>query len=213
MVKKQKTYKEIFREYLDKGVKLERWQKIGILFLVVVIAGFVGWLYEFLLAWATEGRIYMQGGNLLPWMNIYAIGALLVIPVTYKLRRYPWVVFLVAVLVTGLVELVGGWLAYVLFDGARYWNYDSGPWAWGSINGFVCPLSVTIFGIGSLLLVYLVVPICIYLSRRMSKRAFLILAITLFSVVMLDEVTNLVLKNLGEPTAMDFYESLGLEYK
>lgn len=213
MVKKQKTYKEIFREYLGEGVKLERWQRVGILFLVIVIAGFVGWLYEFLLIWTTEGQIYMKGGNLLPWMNIYAIGALVVIPVTYKIRKYPWAVFLVSALVTGVVELVGGWLAYVLFDGARYWNYDSGPWAWGSVNGFVCPLSVTIFGVGSLILVYLMVPFCVYLAKKMSRRAFLILAISLFAVVMLDEVTNLVLKNLGESTAMDFYRSLGLEYK
>lgn len=213
MVKKQRTYKEIFREYLGRGVKLERWQRVGILFLVIVIAGFVGWFYEFLLIWATEGQIYMKGGNLLPWMNIYAIGALVVIPVAYKIRKYPWAVFLVSALVTGVVELVGGWLAYVLFDGARYWNYDSGPWAWGSINGFVCPLSITIFGVGSLILVYLMVPFCVYLAKKMSRRAFLILAISLFAAVMLDEVTNLVLKNLGEPTAMDFYRSLGLEYK
>lgn len=213
MVKKKKTYRENFREYIERGVKLERWQKVGILFLVVVIAGFVGWVYEFLLAWATYGQVYMQGGNLLPWMNIYAIGALLVIPTTYWVRKYPWAVFLMAVLVTGVVELVGGWLVYTIFDGARYWNYDSGPWAWGSINGFVCPLSVAVFGAGSLLLVYLVVPGCIYLARRMSRRAFLTLVITLFVVVMLDEGVNLVLKNLGEPTAMDFYRSLGLEYK
>lgn len=212
MVKK-KTYGQIYKDYLKKGIKLEKYQKVGIIFLVVVISGFVGWLYEFLLIWATEGQIYMQGGNLLPWMNIYAIGALLVIPVTYKIRQYPWAVFLASALVTGVVELIGGWLAYVLFDGARYWNYDSGWWAFGSINGFVCPLSVTIFGIGSLMLVYFVVPFCIYLAKRMSKRAFLVLAVSLFTLVMMDEITNLVLKNLGEPTAMEFYQSLGLEYK
>ena len=120
---------------------------------------------------------------------------------------------MVSALVTGIVELVGGWLAYELFDGARYWNYDSGPWAFGSINGFVCPLSVTIFGIGSLLLVYLVVPLCIYLAQRMTKRAFLTLAITMFTLVMLDELTNLTLKNLNLPTAMDFWQWVGLKYK
>ena len=212
MVKK-KSYKEIYKNYLEKGIKLERYQKVGILFLVVVIAGFVGWLYEILLTWAENGQIYMQGGNLLPWMNIYAIGALIVIPATYKIRKYPWAVFLVAVLATGVVELVGGWLAYTLFDGARYWNYDTGWWAFGSINGFVCPLSVTIFGIGSLLLVYLVVPAVIYLALKMSRKAFLTLAIVLFTLVMVDEITNLTLKNLNLPTAMDFYQSLGLEYK
>ena len=58
-----------------------------------------------------------------------------------------------------------------------YWNYDHGLWAVGSINGFVCPLSATIFGVGALGLAYLV------------------------------------LKNLGEPTAMDFYRSIGMKYQ
>lgn len=210
---RKKVYGEVYKNYLEKGVKLEKYQKIGILFLVVVISGFVGWLYEFLLTWADNGQIYMKGGNLLPWMNIYAIGALFVIPITYRIRQYPWAVFVVSALVTGIVELVGGWLAYELFNGARYWNYDSGPWAFGSINGFVCPLSVTIFGVGSLLLVYFVVPLCIYLAQRMTKRAFLTLAITMFTLVMLDELTNLTLKNLNLPTAMDFWRWVGLKYK
>lgn len=212
MVKKRKSYKEIYREYLDKGIKLERWQKIGIIFLVVVISGFVGWLYEFLLAWAEKGEIYMQGGNLLPWINIYAVGAIFVVPLTYKVRKCPWAVFLIAFVVTGIVELIGGWLAYVLFDGARYWNYDSGWWAIGSINGFVCLLSVTIFAVGSLLLVYFVVPFCIYLAKRMTRKTFLAIAITLFTLVILDEVGNLALKVAGCPTAVELYQSLGFKY-
>jgi hypothetical protein len=45
----------------------------------------------------------------------------------------------------------------------------------------------------------------------MSKRAFLTLTIALFAIIMLDDVTNLVLKNLNLPTAQDFYKNLGWE--
>lgn len=207
------SYKQVFKTYLEKGFKLERYQKIGILFLVVVIAGFVGWAYEVLVGFVDLGGFYMRGGNFLPWINIYAIGALVVIPLTYKIRKYPWAVFLVSALATGLVELVGGWLVYTIGNGTRYWNYNQGLWAIGDINGFVCPLSVMFFGISSLALVYLIVPALIYLAKRMSKRAFLTLSITLFTLVMLDEVTNLTLKNCGLKTAIDFYRSLGLKYQ
>ena len=211
MVKK-KTFKDFYKDFLNKNVKLETYQKVGILLLVIVISGFVGWMYEFLLALIENGKIYAQGGNLLPWMNIYAIGAVVLIPITWKIRRYPWLVFLVSTLVTGVVELIGGWLVYEIGNGTRYWNYDSGPWAVGSINGFVCPLSATIFGLSALVLVYFLLPALTYLAKKMSKRAFLTLAITLFALVMIDEITNLTLKNLDLPTAMDFYRSLGLEY-
>lgn len=210
---KKKSFKTTYKDYLKKDIKLKKYQKVGIVLLIVVIAGFVGWLYEFLLTWAENGQIFMKGGNLLPWMNIYAIGALLVVPLTYKFRKYPWLVFLIAVLATGIVELLGGWLVYTVGNGTRYWNYNEGLWAIGSINGFVCPLSVTIFGIGCLMLMYLVLPFAIYLAQKMSKRAFLTLAIFLFSIVMLDEIINLTLKNLNLKTAMDFWQSLGLKYR
>lgn len=210
---KKKTFRETYRDYLDGKVKLALWQKVGILMLVWVIAGVVGWVYEFLVALVETGQVYMQGGNLLPWINIYAIGAVLIVPVTMKIRRYPWAVFLASAVVTGVVELVGGWLVYTIGNGVRYWNYDHGAWLAGNINGFVCLLSVTFFGIGALMLVYGVLPFCVHLARRWSKRVFLAVAISLFSVIMLDELVNLTLKNLDQPTAMDFYRSLGAEYQ
>ncbi len=212
-MKYQKTLKQTFHDFMDGKIKLKTYQKVGIMFLVVVIAGFIGWVYEFLLAWFENGHIYMKGGNLLPWMNIYAIGAVLLVPIVWKLKKYPWAVFLVSALVTGIVELLGGWLVYVIGNGTRYWNYCDGPWAFGSINGFVCVLSVICFGLSALLLAYVVLPLCIHLALKMSKRAFLTLAISLFVLIMADELTNLTLKNLGLPTAMDFYHSLGLEYQ
>ena len=209
----QKSFTKTYHDYINNKIKLKTYQKVGITFLVVVIAGFVGWMYEFLLAWAENGHIYMKGGNLLPWMNIYAIGAVFLLPVVWKLKRYPWAVFLVSILITGLVELAGGFLVYTIGNGTRYWNYCDGPWAFGSINGFVCVLSVTSFGLSALLLTYVVLPFCTHLALRMKKRTFLILATTLFIIIMADEITNLTLKNLNLPTAMNFYESLGLEYQ
>ena len=209
------TFKKSYRDYLDGEVKLGTYQKVGIAFLVIVIAGMAGWLHEFIFTFINEGtgKWYMQGGNLLPWMNIYAIGALLIIPLTYKLRRYPWAVFLIAFFATGIVELFGGWLVYTVGDGARYWDYNNQPWNFGNIGGFVCLLSATAFGIGGLALMYGALPFCTYLARKMSRRAFLTLAISLFTIIMIDEITNLTLKNLDLPTAMDFYRSLGLEYR
>ena len=212
-MKHHKTFRQTFHDYMDGEIKLKAYQKVGIVFLIVVIAGFIGWSYEFILAWAEKGQIYMKGGNFLPWMNIYAIGAVCLLPVVYKLKKHPWAVFLASALITGLIELAGGWLVYTFGNGTRYWNYCDGPWAFGSINGFVCVLSVTAFALSALLLTYLVLPFCIHLSLKMSKKAFLALAITLFVIVMADELINLTLKNLNQPNAMDFYQSLGLEYQ
>ncbi|MBQ9180928.1 hypothetical protein IJ135_02435 [Candidatus Saccharibacteria bacterium] len=206
------SLRETFEAYLHTNLTLAKYQKVGILFLIVVISGCFGWLYEFVFNIINKGEVLMQGGNLLPWMNIYAIGALFVIPLTYKLREYPWAVFVVSAITTGTVELVGGWLVYTIGNGTRYWDYNNEWWNFGNIGGFVCLLSVLAFGVLSMILMYGALPLCIHLAKRMNRRAFLILTTTLFVIIMADEITNLTLKNLNLPTAMDFYQSLGLKY-
>ena len=213
MVKKR-AYKTTYKDYIDSKIKLKLYQKIGVLFLIVVISGFVGWLWEFSLAEIDGGfkHLYIKGGNFLPWMNIYAYGALLIITLAYRLRKKPWVVFIVSAIATGLLEWFAGWIVYTVGNGTRYWDYQKDWWGFGSINGFVCPMSAIIFGLGALLLIYWLLPRCIHLALTMSKRAFLTLSITLFVLVMADDITNLTLKNLNLPTAMDFYYSLGWRY-
>lgn len=206
--------RKTFQKYVRGELKLKTYQKIGVLLLIVVFSGFIGWVWEFCLTEINSGfsRLYIKGGNFLPWMNIYAYGALLVILIAYKLHRHPVLVFIVSAIACGLLELFAGWIVYTVGNGTRYWDYTKDWWGVGNINGFVCPASVVVFGIGALLLIYGLIPFCIRLSQKMSKRAFLSLAIILFTLVMVDDITNLTLKNLGLPTAMDFYKSIGWEY-
>ena len=213
--KKCRSLKEVFRGLMEGDLKLEKWQMVGILMLVVVFAGCFGWLYEFVFYFLNGGmkEFYMQGGNFLPWINIYAIGSLLILVACWKLRRWPWAVFLVSLVITGILEFVAGWLVYTIGNGTRYWDYNTEIWNFGNIEGFVCLRSVLIFGVSALFLMYLVVPFFTWLSFKMTRRTFMILAVTLFTVVMIDEVYNLLAsKVFGWPDAMQFWRSVGWKY-
>lgn len=194
--------------------KLEAWQKVGIIMLIVIIGGFFGWVYEFIFYFfdGDMKEFYMQGGNFLPWINIYAIGSLLILLATWRFKKYPWLVFLLSIIITGLLEFSAGWLIYTIGNGTRYWDCNNEILNFGNIEGFVYLRSVLVFGISALFLVYIITPFCIKLSQRMSKKAFLTLAITLFTIVMLDEIGNLTCKILSLPTAVDFYRSIGFKY-
>ena len=212
---KKLSFKKIWQQYTKKEIKLEKWQWLGLLMLVVVFSGSFGWLYEFIFYYfdGGTGDFYMQGGDFLPWINIYAIGALLILATTWKLRKHPWAVFLLSILTTGILEFISGWLVYVVGNGTRYWDYNTEIWNFGNIGGFVCLRSVLIFGLSALMLMYLIVPIGIWLSQKISRKAFLTLAITLFALVMLDEIYNLLAsKFFNWPDAMDFYKSIGWKY-
>ena len=194
-----------------KETELDQQQKLTIFMLIIVLAGFFGWAWEFLFAESKTGfdRLYVTGGNLLPWINIYAYGAVLILITCTKLKKHPLLVFAVGALTAGLLELLAGWLVFTFGNGTRYWDYTESWIGTGSINGFVCPASVIAFGLGALALVYCLLPQCTSLVQRVSKKTLLTVVIILFSIVILDDVVNLTLKNLGRPGAPDFYSSHG----
>ena len=141
------------------------------------------------------------------------MGAILIVAMTWKVRRNPWLVFLISALATGVLELVAGWLVYTIGGGTRYWDYNTEILNFGNIGGFVCLRSVLVFGVSALILMYLVLPVLMYLSLRLSKAVFLSIVIVLFSLVMIDEVyTLLASKVFGWPDAMEFYRAMGWKY-
>ena len=206
---------DIFKKYKNDEIKYEKWQIISILCLIVVISGMIGWIYEFIFYYFNGGmkEFYMQGGNFLPWINIYAIGACLIALTTYKFKKKPFLVFLISILVTGLLEYFSGLLLYELGDGLRFWDYNKEILNFGNIGGFVCLRSVLCFGLSGLALMYIILPFFVYLSTKMTKKKFLIFSISICFVFLFDEIYNLFISKIFNlPSAGEVYKSMGFHY-
>ena len=205
----------MIKEYINKDYKFDKSTLLGITCLIISISGIFGFVYEFIFYYFNGGMktFYYQGGNFLPWVNIYAIGALLIIFLTFKYRKKPLIVFLISVLSTGLLELLSGYLIYIIGNGTRYWNYNTEILNFGNIGGFVCLRSVLFFGISGLILIYLIIPLCFKISSKLNKKRFLIISITICSIFLIDEFYNLILTKLFDlPRAIDIYKSIGIPY-
>lgn len=206
--------KTLFNDYLDNKLKIEKWQKLGIFCLVMVFSGIFGWIYEFILYYFNGGckEFYMQGGNFLPWINIYAFGAIIIMVLSHKAKKKPWLVFILSFISTGIFEYLSGYAIYKL-TGVRLWDYNVEIWNYGNIDGFICLRSVSFFAISGLFLVYFIVPFSIYLSTKMSKKTFLIISISLLSIILFDELYNLIFARvLNLSRASDIYKSIGVKY-
>lgn len=207
--------KEKYRQYINEDCSFDKSTMLGIVCLIIVISGFFGFLYEFIFYYFNSGmtQFYWRGGNFLPWINIYATGAIMILLLTYKKRKNPLFVFLVSFLSSGILEYMAGWGMYTFGNGLRCWDYNSEILNFGNINGFVCLRSVLFFGLSSLLLMYLIVPFCFYLAKRMNRKKFLILTYTLCSIVLFDEFYNLLFARiLSLPRASTIYKKLGFHY-
>ena len=207
--------KKIYKEYLDSSVNLDKFQKIGIVCLIVVLSGIFGWIYEFIFYYFNGGmkEFYMQGGNFLPWINIYATGSIMIYLLTRKYKKKPWLIFIISFISTGILEYFSGLVIYKLFNGLRLWDYNTEILNFGNIDGFVCLRSVLFFGVSGLFLVYLMIPFCILLSNKINSKTFFYICFILFFVFMFDEIYNLIIARLFSlPRAYDIYTKLGFKY-
>ncbi len=206
--------KEKFKKYLNEDYSFDKSTMMGIICLIIVISGIFGFLYEFIFYYFDSGMttFYYRGGNFLPWINIYAIGAVMIFFLTYKKRKNPLYIFLVSMISTGILEYIGGWFMEHIMN-TKCWDYTSEILSFGNINGYVCLRSVLIFGISSLLLIYIIVPLCFCLAKRMKKKYFLILSYTLCAIFLFDELYNLIFARLlSLPRASTIYKKLGFNY-
>ena len=203
-----------YKDYLNKDHKFDKKTMLGIFCLIIVISGMFGWLYEVVFYYFNSGmtEIYWRGGNFLPWINIYAMGAILIYILTYKKRKNPLFVFIVSMISTGILEYIGGaFMEHIMH--IKCWDYTNEILSFGNINGYVCLRSVLVFGLSALLLMYLIVPLCFYLAKKMPKKAFLIFSYTICAIFLFDELYNLIFANLlNLPRASEIYKELGFKY-
>lgn len=203
-----------YLKYLNEDIKFDKETMIGIFCLLVVITGMFGFLYEFIFYYFNGGMktFYWRGGNFLPWINIYATGSIMIYLLTYKDRKKPLKVFLVSVITTGILEYFSG-LGMDKIAGKRCWDYSQEILGTLNINGYVCLRSVLVFGVFSLLLIYIVLPLIFYIAKKSNKKVFVTTSVILCSIIMIDEFYNLLIARIFHlPRAYNVYSKLGVPY-
>ena len=131
---------------------------IKLCFLVFVFSGFFGFIYEEIFYRIDLGYFVKRGTTFGPWIPIYGFGSIFISLLAYKYKKNPVVVFLLAAIVSGIVEYGTAWFCWDIL-GIRLWDYNVEIWNWGNINGFICYRSVGFFAVSGLLLMYAVIPI------------------------------------------------------
>lgn len=132
------------------------------LVITFLIYSFVGYLSEVTYCSIGKRRLVNRGFLYGPWLPIYGFGGLIVKVVLSPLYDYPIAVFILAMILTSLVEYIGSWWLEKMFD-IKLWDYSKKLL---NINGRVCLLNSTLFGIMSLFCLYVADP---YLDRLINK--------------------------------------------
>ena len=178
---------------MDKAYRKKRFP---LLMLVFAFGGIFGFIYEEIFYRFDLGEWVKRGTTFGPWIPIYGFGGLLILAITYKVRKNPFLVFLLATVSSGVLELATGWVILTVF-GIRLWDYNTEILNWGNIGGFVCARSVLFFGISGLFLRFVLVPLFEKLEQKMPKKAWLALCFIPAALFAADIVVSLICKAAG----------------
>ena len=197
------------QEYKQNGLKLEKKTWAATLFGILWISGVFGFIYETIFYIINNGVLTRRGSSFGPWIQIYSFGGIFIFLMCYKLRKRPWLVFIVSGVVCSVLEYIAGY-CMDKFAGFRSWDYDTEIWNWGNINGYVCARSALVFAAAGLLLIYVILPTMMKLRDKIGDRAYCIIMFVIGGICLADILYNDVFaKMLGTLDAITFYGRTG----
>lgn len=123
--------------------------------LLFAFYSFAGWAVEIAYHAVTVGKYVNRGFLSGPVCPIYGVGVIAVLAVLMPLKGNFILLFVGAVIVTSLIELVTGALLYKCF-GMRWWDYSNEPF---NLGGYVCLKFSLIWGLACVIVVSQVEPI------------------------------------------------------
>ncbi len=162
--------------------------KFSYTFLLLIIYSILGWCGEMIYCSAGQRKLCEKRGFLNgPICPIYGHGALVVLLCLHGGCKNPLLTFLLGAVLTSLVEYITSFAMEKLFH-MRWWDYSQYKF---HINGRVCLLNSTLFGLASVFLCHFAnPPISAWLAGLLASGAAVPLSLILLAVYLTDIVLS-----------------------
>lgn len=145
-----------------------------------------GWIIEVIDKLILERKFINRGFLIGPYCPIYGLGCLAFV---FLLNRYlddPLVLFVMAIIICGILEYVTSYIMEKIFK-TRWWDYSEYPF---NINGRICLANLIIFGIGGLVVSYLVHPFFMSILAKIPTIILNIIATILLIIFITDNIIS-----------------------
>lgn len=154
--------------------------------LLFTIYSFIGWSYEVILTLIKKKKFVNRGFLIGPYCPIYGVGVLFVTTLLNDYLDKPLGLFILSVVICSLVEYIGSFLLEKIFK-TSWWDYSSQRF---NINGRICLETMIPFGLGCLLIMYIVNPFFIKILNLIPELILNILAIILVIGLLIDFIIS-----------------------
>lgn len=150
------------------------------------IYSFIGWVGEII--YCSRGKKAVNRGFLFgPICPIYAVGSFFILYL-FQYIKNPILLFITGGFLAAGIEYIISVLLEMIFH-KRWWDYSFHPF---NIKGRVCLLNTFLFGIGSLLICYVIEPLVKSFVSNLNNNATIVVAISLFIFFILDLISSVI---------------------
>ena len=177
-----------------RGIRYLRTYTVWSVILAFFAFGFVGWLWEVSLHLFGDGVFVNRGVMHGPWLPIYGGGVVMILVLLARWRSKPYLEAILIVLLCGAVEYTTSFTLEQI-AGMRWWDYTG---YFLNLNGRICGEGLTVFALGGMGAVYLLVPVLDSMWSRMRTKVLAVVCSILLACFAADAVYSAIVPNTGD---------------
>lgn len=167
-------------------------------FLIFFIYSVLGWLMESTFVSITERKFVNRGFLIGPYCPIYGFGSIMIILYLNQYKDNIVTVFILGVVICSLLEYLTSYFMEKIFK-ARWWDYSNKKF---NLNGRICGENAILFGMGGLLIIYIIHPFIDNLLKNINNTILTIFSIIFLITYVMDtilsfNIVNKLKKNLN----------------
>ena len=157
---------------------------ISLLIMNFMLFSLFGYIAEMTMCIIVDRKITNRGFLCGPVIPIYGVGSLFLILFLDPFKNHPFLVFFFGIIITTTIEYLTSYLLEKIFHN-RWWDYSQNRF---NLNGRICLLNSSLFGFGSLAIIYLANPIFQDFLNQIYPTALIIVATMSFIIFILDVI-------------------------
>ena len=165
-------------------------------FLLFFLYSVLGWVVETVYVSIQVKQVVNRGFLIGPYCPIYGYGALGIILYLEQYKSNFLTVFLLGVIICSVLEYVTSYIMEVLFK-TRWWDYSDKKF---NLNGRVCGKNSILFGIGGILILYVIHPFLNKILIQGNDTILLIISVVCFIIFVIDTIVSLKIMNQFKKT-------------
>lgn len=156
-------------------------------FLLYFMYCVIGYVLECIFCSIIDKKLVLNRGFLIgPYLPIYGKGALCIILLLNKYLKDPFALFIMASLIATVLEYFASYFMEKIFK-ARWWDYSEKKF---NLNGRVCLTNTVLFGLGGLIVMYVINPFLTGILDGFSKTTITVLGLIFFTIYAVDTIIS-----------------------